>query len=532
MVGIVLVSFVFLFRSGQLTSEKMEMQNGADAAAYGAVVLEARSLNFAAYTNRAMVGNEVAVGQMVGMLSWADELTSIDGYLQVYVAALGALDWLPGIGEVTIAISGTLEDIGAGLLEFGEDIKSALEDVATPAIKGLSLVNETYSTSQKVYHLATVALQTTTILKSIEDNVPGSPMGRNLVADLVHPPKTGAHLSDLGLIAFAGHLPSYFNGFTHRYKSDSGHSKRAKENRKGMGRMAATVRMSRDPFSSSVNHGRGWELGLGIGPKVLQFKLEAISRGGSELRFKNKQYIWSAMDTAVSEASIKVSIPLIIHKKFTFDLPLGSGSSQANGPQNKLSLTDMPYSLGQYGKPVAYAGAAEDGHRIPWDVGAGEIMEESVADSPYKGLQPYRDVVPSRKSKKDSIIPFSAPYFFIGLVRKMDDIQGKAPRFGGKLKLKPGKQHNNEMAAISRAEVYFSRPSNLSYFKRLDKNHEKPNSFSPFWQARLVDISDTDRFLILALQQKRIWIDGSDQAAIPGMKRVVKILEDILAKVF
>ncbi len=531
MVGIVLVSFVFLFRSGQITSAKMEMQNGADAAAYGAVVLEARSLNFAAYTNRAMVANEVAIGQMVGMLSWADELESVDGYLQVYVAALGALDWIPGVGEVTIAISEVLEDIGADFLSFGEDIKSVLDDVAGPAIKGLSLVNETYSSSQQIYHLATVALQTTTILKSIEDNIPGSPMGRDLVTDLVAPGDTGAHLSNLGLIAFAGHLPSYFNGFTHRYKPDTNSGKKAGENRKGMGRMAATVRMSRDPFSSSVNHGRGWDFGFKFGVKILEFRLEAISRGGSELRFKNKQYIWSAMDTAVGEGSIKISIPLIYHKKFAIDLPLASGSSQAKGAGSGLNLGDMPYALGHYGKPVAYAGAAGKGHRIPWDIGAAEIGEKSVADNPYKGLQPYRDVVQSTKKKTQSLIPFTAPYFFIGLVRKMDDIRGDAPRFGNELNLKPGTQHNHEMAVISRAEVYFSRPSTLSYFKRLDKNLEKPNSFSPFWQARLVDISDTDRFLALALQQKRIWLDGSDQAAIPGMKRVVKILEDILNKV-
>ena len=82
LIGIVLVSTIFLYQSGRLTSEKMQLQNAADAAAFGASTLEARSLNFAAYTNRAMVANEVAVGQMVGMLSFVDELKTTGEYIE------------------------------------------------------------------------------------------------------------------------------------------------------------------------------------------------------------------------------------------------------------------------------------------------------------------------------------------------------------------------------------------------------------------------------------------------------------------
>src|SRR5690606_2686661 len=50
--------------------EKIKLQNTADAAAYSAAVAEARDYNFSAYTNRAMVANQVAVAQFVGMTSW------------------------------------------------------------------------------------------------------------------------------------------------------------------------------------------------------------------------------------------------------------------------------------------------------------------------------------------------------------------------------------------------------------------------------------------------------------------------------
>ena len=56
--GVVLLSLVFLYKAGKITSEKMQLQNAADAAAYSVSVTEARDLNFMAYTNRAMVANE------------------------------------------------------------------------------------------------------------------------------------------------------------------------------------------------------------------------------------------------------------------------------------------------------------------------------------------------------------------------------------------------------------------------------------------------------------------------------------------
>jgi hypothetical protein len=61
----------FMFNSGQLVQEKIRLANTADAVAYSAGVYEARVLNYDAYTNRAMIANEIAIGQAVGLASWA-----------------------------------------------------------------------------------------------------------------------------------------------------------------------------------------------------------------------------------------------------------------------------------------------------------------------------------------------------------------------------------------------------------------------------------------------------------------------------
>ena len=59
MIGILLVSF----NSGQVSNAKMRAMNAADAAAYSGAVWQARTHNFQAYMNRAMVVNEVTIAQ-------------------------------------------------------------------------------------------------------------------------------------------------------------------------------------------------------------------------------------------------------------------------------------------------------------------------------------------------------------------------------------------------------------------------------------------------------------------------------------
>lgn len=69
-----LAMLFFLFNTGQLAREKTQLVNTADAVAYSAGVMNARALNHAAYTNRALIANEVGIAQMVSLASWAQAL--------------------------------------------------------------------------------------------------------------------------------------------------------------------------------------------------------------------------------------------------------------------------------------------------------------------------------------------------------------------------------------------------------------------------------------------------------------------------
>ncbi len=118
-----LAALFFLFNTGQLTREKTRLVNTADAVAYSAAVMNARGLNFAAYTNRAMIANSVAVAQLVSLASWvqytgnlasfgvsvADPLRYPLFYVTSYLPAVAAGQEL----QVALNDSGALEALAA-----------------------------------------------------------------------------------------------------------------------------------------------------------------------------------------------------------------------------------------------------------------------------------------------------------------------------------------------------------------------------------------------------------------------------------
>ena len=725
LMGVVLVATILLYQSGRVTSEKMQLQNAADAAAFGASTLEARSLNFSAYTNRAMVANEVAIGQMVGILSMVDEVKSLGEYLQAYATAIEiATSWLFLVVTVGDVIEGiisalveVLETVGEGIEGVGEAVAKVLDVIATPVVTGLSINNEIYSVSQQLYHGATMVLVTTNMFKSLEDNTYGTHLS---LADLVKRNRSGAQVSDLGLVSLAMHMPSYWSGYTERYSTSTPNTKKnkakKKENKKkadkqkkedkkkeakqkkddlkkeeqqkkddlkkeeqkrkddlkqenkqkeddktqedklegkdkenkekedrekedakklndkikeneqqaedkkkqnekklddqknenqqksndqkkeakkskkkkknkndtGMSRLAATVRNARDPFTSGGNpirvknflgmevdyKNRDWFLGLemplkrngdiGMEPLEVKYKLNLglsvgiRSKGGSEIRYKDETYVWSGLDTLLGGPGFKWGYDIDIKEGFgslafhqhikgnhevELGLPLGGGVSQAiksaaedveGGALTPLDFIDSPglFTL----QPYAYGGAGKGERMIMVEAASPDLEDNQV--SGYSGLKAYRDR-PDDKAKEDPkappVIPFKSPFFLVGLTRQMDDITDKGPQFSGKLDLVNDADNKiiDHIGVIAKSQVYFSRPHDLRYFLRDDRNTEKSNVFSPFWQARLVDTTNLDRVLALAMQDHVVWLSGNIQDDVPGLRKVIQFLQDV-----
>ena len=71
MILIGVLGALVLYNTGRTASDKARLANAADAAAYSGLLWQARALNFQAYTNRAMVANQVSIAQAVSLSSWA-----------------------------------------------------------------------------------------------------------------------------------------------------------------------------------------------------------------------------------------------------------------------------------------------------------------------------------------------------------------------------------------------------------------------------------------------------------------------------
>lgn len=96
-----LVALFFLFNTGQLAREKTKLVNTTDAVAYSAGVMNARALNFQAYTNRAMVANTVAIAQLVSLSSWVQYADNLGNFGVVANNPKFALFWPSYFGATT-----------------------------------------------------------------------------------------------------------------------------------------------------------------------------------------------------------------------------------------------------------------------------------------------------------------------------------------------------------------------------------------------------------------------------------------------
>ncbi|AZG07788.1 hypothetical protein EGT29_07820 [Pigmentiphaga sp. H8] len=67
----VAAGLVQLFDGGQLLREKVRLARALDAAAYSGALVQARSLNFLAYANRALVAHQVGMAHAITLASWA-----------------------------------------------------------------------------------------------------------------------------------------------------------------------------------------------------------------------------------------------------------------------------------------------------------------------------------------------------------------------------------------------------------------------------------------------------------------------------
>lgn len=123
--------FVLMYNTGQKITEKSNVTNAADAAAYSGAVWTARHLNFLAYSNRAMVANDIAVGHYVSYTSWLRYVhESIEDIEKV-------ARWIPYVGQYIDSAEAVIEEV-----------RDANEAVAGEVVEGVDRLNSSYRAAQ------------------------------------------------------------------------------------------------------------------------------------------------------------------------------------------------------------------------------------------------------------------------------------------------------------------------------------------------------------------------------------------------
>jgi len=523
--AVVLASGLLLFNSGMLATKKMQVQNAADAAAYSIALLEARDLNFMAYTNRALVANEVGIGQMVGLVSWAWYMESVPRFLDFWLRPLMGVPILGAILRVIIT----------GLRILGRVVSNVVPRAADVFAKALGKMSLIYSNSQYIMHAATAGMSWGVYRDMIQANAPG------------------ARPSTYGTLALLAHQGSFYGKYLKRYSQ----KKTKPDQIAGMERLAQVIQDSRDPFlekrrcggafsfmcenASNRNgaHG-GWSLpliprislnqihsvhipGVGTGRFGVSFRvsLDMSRRGGTELRQvqrgSQRLYAWSAADASglVLDYRFRICVWNCWGRGDRLGAPLGLGAASAGSMQGGLLRGQGNVPDDRYGH-----GRGDLGPMIwEWPGYPGQSLSSQTRSHKvggnYAGLPDYYGLPGVGDDYYGA--GFMAPYLIVGVVLDADGVP--KPQTRGRLDMPRhlAGPDGGQVAAIAKARVSFHRPRDLASFVRSDGAVEQANAFNPYWSAHLVDTLFADRVMALAVQQEERWYPQINLPDIPGI---------------
>lgn len=387
MVGV--LGALALVSTGSLTSEKIQLQNAADATAYSVSTIEARDLNYTAYMNRAMVANEVAIGQMVSMMSWAYMTRSTPEFIDDYAFKMDIIVAIASLGTATGSVSSAVRPVTAPLRAVSNAVFKVVDKFTGPVSNGLSVMNKMYSVSQQGVHLGSFIFSASTLFDIPQENT------------------DDAEYSMFGSVALARHFTSYYADLLtpKLYSFVNSYAPGPRGDLEGMQRLASVINDSRDGFTQNRQCGvqiggdplptlnlgilrvsfttpgvncrpnrfssqaGGWDATLfGIHVEIDVFLLVAdfyvragIGRqGGTDLRSNDKgEFTWTAADTTDPRVAVGGGFKLCLGIKipfvgtirvctprvgFNFDPPLppfGVGAAMAG--KSSPNLNDIPH---------------------------------------------------------------------------------------------------------------------------------------------------------------------------------------------
>lgn len=472
-----------LFNTGQTASEKSRLVNTADVAVYSGLVWQARALNFQAYTNRAMVANQVSIGQLVSLTSW----TQYAYHVARNIDTIG--DYFPIIKPYTQAAESVTETI--------DNVVFNIAEVFIPII---DRVNGVLSTTQQIVYMASFAATPGIVREVVEKN------------DERYSATSAYAVLGLGENAVGWH------NFAKQY-----------DDRNGILRKADVVNRSKDEFTASRNLSPGQVIPgapskLYVGPSLrvwvkkegrtnlITVDTTTSSDDGnatSSSSADNMEWEWKGKDTLslhMEEIHFRRGRPRWVHSEF----PLGWGSRYVNGDFECEENEDGYEVCARYMSENRWAERLAD-------------MESEELDAEYNGIRAYYDISDLSRQNKDPRlalrIEVELPEQEVRTASKIDGLGSDsvpdsdlrsgigAGMFGTEDQMVGG-----GMTAIASGELFFHPPDDYNPTRRRGR-YEIASLFSPYWEVRLTDTPIERRFMAWALRDETLFTEGASGVA-------------------
>jgi len=491
--GVVLVAAVtlfFVFNSGRTVNEKINLVNAADAAAYSGAQIAARQLNFMAYTNRAMIANEVAIGHM---FSFQMEVDIVSQALQGLSNSLGAATFaqmLQSLQQATQGVSG----VYALAVDANDAFYSTLQQTAFANMAntdgGGSIVDSAMSAvvaNYQVRNSAPIAMNNQGVLKYFYNNSTDARVKQatqdaqdmdkalcNMVL-FVHPDTdTNYYTTSVGT---TNSLSSYCDSISQGANATGGAGTSA-STLSDNGAMLNMLRYAQSSMASTEwirDRSASYSIGL---PWLIN--ISGTRTGSTSVGYDttNKQLNWTS-----SGDSLKVQVSLL---GGLIKFPLAN--LKAGGDAATLSADAAQYINSSMIQSMTTAGLCGGNTSISCSAIAGR----------YQGVQSYTYLNPNFTNPKiTAFLSQSACSDNIGVDSNGNQIPGwhnDLPMFE-----QQNQMCNKTVYALAQAEVYFHRPdcyagtNGCQYgFSNKDPQNnnqtftEQPNLYNPFWQVRMI----------------------------------------------
>lgn len=123
---ILILTFIFVFNTSQMLSERQQIKMLADRTAYATATRQARLLNLNAYINRIQVANQLAIAQGVSTASWTKYASKTSENMST-------------ITTLFPPVSAAFKNMGKGLSEFSDGLGTYIKayGIEVKAIEGL-----------------------------------------------------------------------------------------------------------------------------------------------------------------------------------------------------------------------------------------------------------------------------------------------------------------------------------------------------------------------------------------------------------